>query len=49
MKREVVAPDTVYREFFPHDPPASTTIECGMARPEILVEIDCVAAVSGKA
>lgn len=34
----------VYREFFPNDPPARTTIECKMANPSILVEIDCVAA-----
>ena len=36
----------VYREFFPKDPPARSTIECAMARADILVEVDCVAAVS---
>ncbi len=35
----------IYAEYFPKDPPARTTIECRMARPEILIEIDCVAAV----
>ncbi len=35
----------VYAGYFPTEPPARTTIECKMARPEILVEIDCVAAV----
>jgi len=40
--------NAVYGEFFPRDPPARTTIECRMARPEILVEIDCVAAVPAK-
>lgn len=37
--------NAVYREFFPTDPPARSTIECAMARPDILVEVDCVAAV----
>lgn len=35
----------VYARYFPTEPPARTTIECKMARPEIQVEIDCVAAV----
>ncbi len=35
----------IYAGYFPKDPPARTTIECKLARPEILVEIDCVAAV----
>lgn len=34
----------IYAEYFPTDPPARTTIECKLARPEILIEIDCVAA-----
>lgn len=38
--------NAVYRELFPVDPPARTTIECRMTRPEILVEIDCIAAVT---
>ena len=37
--------NTVYREFFPADPPARSTIGCALARPDILVEIDCVASV----
>ena len=35
----------IYAEYFHEDPPARTTIECKLARPDILVEIDCVAAV----
>ena len=33
----------IYREFFPHDPPARTTIGCQLVG--ILVEIDCIAAL----
>ena len=39
------AMNAVYREFFPSAPPARSTIECKMASPAILVEIDCVAGV----
>jgi enamine deaminase RidA (YjgF/YER057c/UK114 family) len=35
----------IYKEYFKGQPPARTTIECRLARPEILVEIDCVAGV----
>jgi 2-iminobutanoate/2-iminopropanoate deaminase len=38
--------NAVYREFFPDAPPARSTIECKMANPAILVEIDCVAGAS---
>jgi aminoacrylate peracid reductase len=37
--------NAVYREFFPADPPARSTIKCDLAVPEVLVEIDCVASV----
>jgi 2-iminobutanoate/2-iminopropanoate deaminase len=37
--------NAVYREFFPKDQPARSTLECKMADPSILVEIDCVAGV----
>lgn len=33
----------VYAEVFVSEQPARTTIECKMARPTILVEIDCIA------
>jgi 2-iminobutanoate/2-iminopropanoate deaminase len=33
----------VYREFFPSDPPARTTVATGLLG--ILVEIDCIAAI----
>ena len=39
------AMNAVYREYFPTDPPARSTIECRLAGASILVEIDCVAAV----
>ena len=35
----------VYREFFPSEPPARSTISCVLADPRILVEIDAVAEV----
>jgi len=38
--------NAVYREFFPEAQPTRTTIECKMASPAIVVEIDCVAGVS---
>lgn len=37
--------NAVYREFFSSAPPARSTIECKMANPSILVEIDCVAGI----
>ncbi|HUG06146.1 MAG: RidA family protein [Chloroflexota bacterium] len=37
--------NAVYREFFPSDPPARSTISCALADPRILVEIDAVAEV----
>jgi 2-iminobutanoate/2-iminopropanoate deaminase len=41
------AMNAIYREYFPKDPPARTTIECKLADPRLLVEIDCVAAIPG--
>lgn len=35
------AMNEVFREFFPADPPARTTVGCGL--PRIKVEIDCIA------
>ena len=35
--------DEIYREFFPHEPPARTTVGCQLVG--ILVEIDCIAAL----
>jgi 2-iminobutanoate/2-iminopropanoate deaminase len=37
------AMNEVYREFFPEDPPARTTV--GVQLPKIKVEIDCVARI----
>ena len=36
--------NAVYREFFPEDPPARSTV--GAQLPKIKVEIDCIARVS---
>jgi len=33
----------VYKRYFSHDPPARTTLEARLAKPELLVEIDAVA------
>jgi len=38
------AMNAVYKEFFPQDPPARTTV--GAQLPKIKVEIDCIARVS---
>lgn len=38
------AMNEVYREYFPADPPARTTV--GASLPKIKVEIDCIAVVS---
>lgn len=35
--------NAVYKDYFPTEPPARATVQCGLARPEMLVEIDCVA------
>jgi 2-iminobutanoate/2-iminopropanoate deaminase len=35
--------NAVYVTYFPTDPPARATVECGLARKDLLVEIDCVA------
>jgi 2-iminobutanoate/2-iminopropanoate deaminase len=45
-RRDFAAMNEVYREFFPTDPPARTTVQ---AHPpvEILVEIECVAYIGG--
>jgi 2-iminobutanoate/2-iminopropanoate deaminase len=35
--------DRAYREFFPTDPPARTTIICHLVREDLLVEVEAVA------
>ncbi|GAC1429814.1 MAG: Rid family detoxifying hydrolase [Chloroflexota bacterium] len=35
----------VYRRFFPQDPPGRSTIICGLAAPDLLVEIEVIASV----
>src|SRR5688500_11344474 len=37
--------NAVYREFFPSDFPARSTIGAPLAHPDVLVEIDCVATI----
>jgi 2-iminobutanoate/2-iminopropanoate deaminase len=39
------AMNEVFREFFPADPPARTTVGCAL--PRIKVEIDCIAQLPG--
>jgi reactive intermediate/imine deaminase len=39
------AMNQVFRETFPSDPPARTTVEAALAEPEMLVEIEAVAFV----
>jgi 2-iminobutanoate/2-iminopropanoate deaminase len=38
----------IYREFFPKDFPARTTLECKMLSDRILVAVDCVAGIPAK-
>ena len=35
--------NTVYASYFKAEPPARATVECRLARADLLVEIDCVA------
>jgi aminoacrylate peracid reductase len=37
------AMNAVYREYFPAEPPARWCIQCGLVKPEFLVEISAVA------
>jgi aminoacrylate peracid reductase len=43
------AVNTVYAEFFPGDKPARFCIQCGLVRPDALVEISTIAHVGAKA
>ncbi len=43
--RHFEAMNAVFREAFPSDPPARTTVEAALAEPEMLVEIEAVAFV----
>ena len=42
--KDFAAMNEVYREFFPTDPPARTTV--GAQLPQIKIEIDCIARLS---
>ncbi|HXJ94508.1 MAG TPA: Rid family detoxifying hydrolase [Terriglobia bacterium] len=46
---DFAAMNEVFREFFPEDPPARTTVSCVLPKPVMKVEIDCVARVRTKA
>jgi 2-iminobutanoate/2-iminopropanoate deaminase len=37
--------DPVYRDYFPSDPPARSTVVCELVRPEFLFEIEAVARI----
>ncbi|MDO9709480.1 pyrimidine utilization protein C [Paracraurococcus lichenis] len=41
------AMNAVYKEYFPSEPPARWCIQCGLVRPEFLVEISAVAHLPG--
>ncbi|MBK1658623.1 pyrimidine utilization protein C [Paracraurococcus ruber] len=41
------AMNAVYREYFPTEPPARWCIQCGLVKPEFLVEISAVAHLAG--
>jgi|SRR5215469_11247055 len=43
------AMNEVFREFFPENPPARTTVSCVLPKPSMKIEIDCVARVRTKA
>jgi 2-iminobutanoate/2-iminopropanoate deaminase len=43
--RHFEAMNEVFRDAFPSDPPARTTVEAALAEPEMLVEIEAVAFV----
>lgn len=40
--------NAVYRTFFPSEPWARATVECKLALPELMLEIDCVACPASK-
>jgi aminoacrylate peracid reductase len=40
---DYAAMNAVYREYFPSEPPARWCIQCGLVRPEFLVEIAAIA------
>jgi 2-iminobutanoate/2-iminopropanoate deaminase len=45
-KEDYAGMNEVYRELFPVDPPARTTVYVGLAPDELLVEIDALAVVA---
>jgi 2-iminobutanoate/2-iminopropanoate deaminase len=46
---DFAAMNEVFREFFPENPPARTTVGCVLPKSTMKVEIDCVARVRAKA
>lgn len=38
--------NAVYKEFFPSEPPARSTLVTTLVAPEVLVEIDCIAEIA---
>jgi 2-iminobutanoate/2-iminopropanoate deaminase len=46
---DFAAMNEVFREFFPEDPPARTTVSCVLPKPTMKIEIDCVASVRKRA
>jgi 2-iminobutanoate/2-iminopropanoate deaminase len=37
--------NSAYAEDFPHEPPARAVIGCDLGSPQVLVEVDCIAAL----
>jgi 2-iminobutanoate/2-iminopropanoate deaminase len=46
---DFAAMNEVFREFFPENPPARTTVSCVLPKPTMKIEIDCVASVRKRA
>jgi 2-iminobutanoate/2-iminopropanoate deaminase len=46
---DFAAMNEVFREFFPENPPARTTVSCVLPKSTMKIEIDCVACVRTKA
>lgn len=42
------AMNEVFREFFPENPPARTTVSCVLPKPTMKIEIDCIARLRAK-
>jgi 2-iminobutanoate/2-iminopropanoate deaminase len=46
---DFAAMNEVFREFFPENPPARTTVSCVLPKATMRVEIDCIARLRPRA